>query len=894
MPELTKDAYYAEFGSRITQDSERLFVDEFLWALLGTKIGYIIPQRTFIDSTGKNRRIDFSYVEGSSKLAIEVNGETYHAEGIVPNNVFDDNLFRQNEILQDGYKLIRFSYSMLQSPQWRPVVMESLRNFFSNYAPNLLGEELVEPNPLQRNALKALEFYRSKGWKKGVVILPTGTGKTILSALDAKRFGGKVLFIVHRLDILKQSISAYKKVWDQAIIGILTGESRENELNCDILFASKDTLRQTTELIKYRHDEFDYIVVDEVHHGQTPSYSEIFSYFKPRFMLGITATPDRTDRKDIFEIFDYNKIFEVSLQEAIEDGYLVPYTYYGLLDNVDYSHIRYQNNRYRVDDLERNLIIPERNQAILREYLDKGSGDKAIGFCVSIQHANRMADFFNQNNISAVAITSETPDRDEKIESFRRNEINIVFTVDLFNEGVDFPNVRVLMFLRPTESKTVFIQQIGRGLRLCIGKDKVRILDFIGNYKRANQIRKWLAKSGQETVRNEGNERRKKIEYTYSTGCEVCFQAEVEEILDRQDESEIEVTKEDIKEAYFLLAESLGRKPSRSDVDTQGQYQMSLYTRLFQSWKGFLQEIGEYTEASYHYPQGVHLGHILSILDIFGRSSRAGTAFDDQYIRLRGRLSQDRVGIYQRQVKYKLLAAIELGILNDDRKIVNGEDYVPELTIIGQELRNSLVTLLESLELNFPISDDGIPSTRMVLPDQEYNRLIAEFISHNNQARTLWLRIVVKMPAVAQMLAYLYQVARKIDIERSEIYRDFFNAPFVQQFCDQEGIEEATEESSRRRCPFLLNILESCGIIAQNNRTISVRKFLITTNVVRSNRRESLEESELRASQLFQEWRNNESALLDSNDVSILRELFGANFLTDNYHLTEAEYIKIF
>lgn len=510
MPELTKDAYYAEFGSRINQDSERLFVDEFLWTLLGTKIGYIIPQRTFIDSTGKNRRIDFSYVEGSSKLAIEVNGETYHAEGIVPNEVFDDNLFRQNEILQDGYKLIRFSYSMLQSPQWRPVVRESLRNFFSNYAPNLLGEELIKPNPLQIDALKALQFYRSKkGWKKGIVILPTGTGKTILSALDAKRFGGKVLFIVHRLDILKQSISAYKKVWNQATIGILTGESRENELNCDILFASKDTLRQTTELTKYRHDEFDYIVIDEVHHGQTPSYSEIFSYFKPRFMLGMTATPDRTDRKDIFEIFDYNKIFEVSLQEAIEDGYLVPYTYYGLLDNVDYSHIRYQNNRYRVDDLERNLIIPERNQAILREYLDKGSGDKAIGFCVSIQHANRMADFFNENNISAVAITSETPDRDEKIESFRRNEINIVFTVDLFNEGVDFPNVRVLMFLRPTESKTVFIQQIGRGLRLCVGKDRVRILDFIGNYQRANQIRKWLAKSSQETVRNEGNERRK-------------------------------------------------------------------------------------------------------------------------------------------------------------------------------------------------------------------------------------------------------------------------------------------------------------------------------------------------------------------------------------------------
>ncbi len=201
MPEMTKDNYYAEFGSRFTQASERLFVDEFLWPLLGTKIGYLIPQRPFIDSMGRCRRIDFSYVEGKTKLAIEVNGETYHAEGVIPNEMFDDNLFRQNEILQDGYKLIRFSYSMLKSPQWRPVVVESLRSFFAAYIPTFLGEELIKPNPLQQEALQALDFYRAKGWKKGIVILPTGTGKTILSALDAKRLGGKVLFLVHRLDI---------------------------------------------------------------------------------------------------------------------------------------------------------------------------------------------------------------------------------------------------------------------------------------------------------------------------------------------------------------------------------------------------------------------------------------------------------------------------------------------------------------------------------------------------------------------------------------------------------------------------------------------------------------------------------------------------------------------
>jgi hypothetical protein len=288
----------------------------------------------------------------------------------------------------------------------------------------------------------------------------------------------------------------------------------------------------------------------------------------------------------------------------------------------------------------------------------------------------------------------------------------------------------------------------------------------------------------------------------------------------------------------------------------------------------------------------VHLGHILSILDIFGRSSRTDTAFDDQYIRLRGGLDQGRMGSYQRQVKYKLLAAMELGILKDDRKIANGEDYVPELTILGQDLRNSFVTLLESLELDFLIDNNGIPSTEMPLSVSKYNRLLLEFLANNNQARILWLTTVLKVPAVTQMLAYLYQVARKSSIERSEIYRDFFNVPFVQQFCDQEGIEEATEESSKHRCPFLLNILESCGVISQNPKIIQVRTFLITGTVVRSHQRESLEEAELRASKLSHAGITNESAL-DSDDVSILRELFGADFLTNNYHLTETEYIQL-
>lgn len=184
-------------------------------------------------------------------------------------------------------------------------------------------------------------------------------------------------------------------MWGNLNEGKLTGEEKYREKECDVLFASKDTLRQSEELAKFTRDYFDYIVIDEVHHSQTLSYQSLLKYFQPKFMLGMTATPDRTDRKDIFELFEYNNIYEISLNEVIERGLLVPYTYIGLTDNVDYSKIRYQNQSYRVDDLERLLIIPERNEAILKAYLDedKGTGDKAIGFCVSIEHADRMAEF---------------------------------------------------------------------------------------------------------------------------------------------------------------------------------------------------------------------------------------------------------------------------------------------------------------------------------------------------------------------------------------------------------------------------------------------------------------------------------------------------------------------
>lgn len=881
----TLEEYYEKYGNRVLHDSERLFVDEFLYPLLGDNLSAVIPQHPFVDRTGSRRQIDFACLQGTKKIALEVNGESYHAEGILPFEQFDANLFRQNEIIRRGYEVLRFSYSQLQSPSWRPIVQDSLRDVFHDYAPELLNTNAIEANEIQQEALHALNFHRNQGYTKGVVILPTGTGKTILSALDASKFPGKALFVVHRLEILKQSMDAYKLALGGVSMGILTGEDKENVFECDYLFASKDTLNKAETLTQFSPDYFDYVVVDEVHHGETPSYRAIFEWFKPKFMLGMTATPDRTDRKDILELFDYHKVYEITLPEVIDRGLLVPFTYHGLTDDIDYTKIRFENNKYRVDDLERNLIVPARNKAILEEYLSKGGGNKAIGFCVSIKHADRMAEFFNEHGVSAVAIHSQTPDRDTEMKAFRENDYHIAFTVDLFNEGVDFPNVRTLLFLRPTESKTVFVQQLGRGLRLCSGKEDVVVLDFIGNYKKANLIRKYLSKGKKPGTGGGGpNE---KTEYIYPEKCQVHFTDEVEQILNRQDEQEYVATKEDLIQAYHEVAEIVEKKPSRADIDQKGRFKASLYIKLFGSWLKFLKEIGEDTQASFHYPQGTTLAHTMSVLWFFTGQRRTGSQFDNSYIRMSGGYAPDRLGAYQRQVGYKLAAAMELGLLIDVRH--PGTNGMPiTLTPNGEKLASFLEPYLKESDLTFDLDADGVYSTRMRMSDEDSIRIFRKMCSENSEAHALVREVFLGMSAVQQMLAYIFQVARQSTITKNSIYAQFFESPMVRQFCDRQGIEPASIEASKRRCPFLLNILAALDVLDATTSSVSVKKALLIPELLRTNRAESKEELRDRLIDIATAWPDLEDSI-PSEVLSMSRELFGKDFLTSSYFLQEIE-----
>lgn len=886
---VSLEDYLAIYGSRISQESERLFLSDFLYPILGPEgIKFVIPQYPFLDSEGRIRRIDFALIKDDNRIALEINGETYHAEGIIPNEMFDDNLQRQNEILTAGWHLLRFSYNQLQVRNWRPRVLHSLRKLFLNNVPELINREAIQPNPIQALALESLDFYRKNGWKKGIVVMPTGTGKTFLSVFDSQRSAGRILFIVHRLDILNQSKEAFKTAWPNVRIGTLTGEIKEDIFDSTVLFASKDTLRTPEILKNFSKAYFAYIIVDEVHHGQAPTYSSILSYFEPSFfMLGMTATPDRMDRKDIFELFDYNKVFEYTLNEAIENGYLVPYTYYGLIDNIDYSKIKYNGVRYNIHDLEKNLIIEKRNEEILKEFLEKGGGNKALGFCCSIEHAERMAEFFNKSGIHSISITSATADRDKEIENFRTNKYTVAFTVDLFNEGMDFPELRVLLFLRPTESRTVFEQQLGRGLRLNPGKERVIILDFIGNYKKANQIRKFLSKKTKPIYSNSGHIT--KIEYQYVPGCEVRFDAKVEEILDFQDEAEREVTKEDLVDAYFELAEAIGRKPTQEDINSKGKYKMSKYFLLFGSWVNFLRNVGEYTESSYHYPQGVHLGHILYIINVVSSVGRSETHLDDRYVKLRGSLSEGRLGHFQRQTKYKLQALMEMGILIDDRTSEDNSNDI-KLTIEGEKISQDLAPLFNSIDLSFRETNDLVPSWDMNKEAKYFNKQISEFIKTKSESRKDLTRVFLRMPAVAQMLNFIYRVKRKETIPKLEIYDEFFKTPFVKMYCDQNGIEVPTQEGAKHRCPFLLNILESIGLISQNTREVKILKFVINEETMKLQNKES-KASILQRSRRVEEFFKKGNMAMSEEEESILKETFGINFLTERYFLKEYDII---
>jgi superfamily II DNA or RNA helicase/HKD family nuclease/predicted house-cleaning noncanonical NTP pyrophosphatase (MazG superfamily) len=343
----------------------------------------------------------------------------------------------------------------------------------------------VEPRPAQLLALRELERLRIDGHRRALVVAATGLGKTFLAAFDA-RDAMRVLFVAHREELLRQAAAAFSTVYPDRSVGYVV--DGRVELDRDVVFGSVQTISRTGFLEAHDLSAFDYVVIDEFHHAAADSYQRLLGALSPRFLLGLTATPFRGDHRDLLDLCDGNLAYQVGIFEAIALGWLVPFRYFGVADTVRYDDALLTARRtYDAVKLTQRVNTAERAARVVERFSEHDSR-AALGFCVSIAHADFMAEHFVAAGVPSAAVHSGpgSIERARAVRDLTEGRLRVLFTVDLFNEGVDIPTVDLVMFLRPTESMTVFMQQLGRGLRLHPVKSALTVLDFIGNYRNAH------------------------------------------------------------------------------------------------------------------------------------------------------------------------------------------------------------------------------------------------------------------------------------------------------------------------------------------------------------------------------------------------------------------------
>lgn len=511
-------------------------------------------------------------------------------------DTFED-LFFHHSIVIDDEELKRYSKN------WhKPAVSRDLVRYDKYREEDTNVQGLFQPRGAQIEALYALEDSREEGAVKGLVQAATGVGKTYLAAFDSIKYD-RVLFVAHREEILKQAAISFQNVRHSDDYGFFYGKQKDTDKS--VIFASVATLGRKEYLKKeyFAEDYFDYIVIDEFHHAVNDQYKRIVNYFKPKFMLGLTATPERMDGRSIYELCDYNVPFEISLKEAINKGMLVPFHYYGIYDETDYSELHLVKGHYD----EKELTAIYKNNAgrfdLIYKYYMKYRSSQALGFCCSRQHAEQMAKEFCKRGIPSVAVYSNadgefSEERNKAIEQLKNKEIKVIFSVDMFNEGLDIASLDMVMFLRPTESPIVFLQQLGRGLRTYKGKEYLNVLDFIGNYEKAGKAPLLLA--GGKSFTEEKAYDYNTIEYP--DDCIVDFDMRLIDLFKELDKKSLSI-KERICREYYRVKERLdGNVPTRMELFTYMDDEVYAYCMKhakenpFHRYLDFLHDLQELSE----------------------------------------------------------------------------------------------------------------------------------------------------------------------------------------------------------------------------------------------------------------------------------------------------------
>ena len=415
-----------------------------------------------VDIYGRHRYIDFALESPESKIAIEIDGETYHNPSKVSENKYADDLLKQNSLIYDNWKVYRWIYSQLEKQPEK--VKDELITFlgtspmfkaFEADLPVQMGQT-IELRDYQQEATKNLQKMREDGKTIALLYHSTGVGKTITAATDAKAVGGRTLFLVNALKLASQAQETFAKVWPEATLGEYIGSQKD--MTQTVIFATVQSISKDLE--KFSPTDFDYLIVDECHHAAANTYQKIFTYFHPKFILGLTATQERSDGEDMLELFQ-NVAHKMDLKTAVERGVLVPIRCIRVKTNIDLTDVRINGIKYNSQDLESKLFIPERNQLIVDTYLKYVNGKKTVIFCASVDHAAEIAMLLRDNGVKAEAVSGR--DRVEVREKILKD----------YETG--------LFMARPTMSKTIYLQQLGRGTRRCPGKEDLLVVDFVDN-----------------------------------------------------------------------------------------------------------------------------------------------------------------------------------------------------------------------------------------------------------------------------------------------------------------------------------------------------------------------------------------------------------------------------
>ena len=483
--------YHALSGSA----AEDLFIDLFSETFGAEKAGYLYSQYPFYDIYQNSRYADFLLENGGRKVAIEIDDETSHNKSLVSSNKFYDDLLKQNSMIYLGWDVYRWAVRQMQiQPE---AVKDELRVFLGSqprfreiedYLPTQRGKTLdgahLELKQHQREALDALQAMRDRHETIALLYHATGTGKTVTAVMDAKRCGGRTLFLAHTQELINQAADTFRRLWPEVSVGRYMEAIKEPEAH--VVCGSVQSV--ALHLEDFREDAFSYLIVDEAHHAAADTYQKILAYFHPAFTLGLTATPERTaDNRAILDIFK-NTAHKLDIQTAVEIGELVPIRCIRIHTNIDLTRVRFNSVQYNIRDLESKIYVPERNRLIVDTWLQYVRDKCTVVFCASVRHAEQIAELFRQAGVSAAAVSGgmKPAERREFQDRFVRREILVLCACDLLNEGWDCPEIEVLFMARPTMSRVLYTQQLGRGMRLFPGKESLMVFDFVDNASQYN------------------------------------------------------------------------------------------------------------------------------------------------------------------------------------------------------------------------------------------------------------------------------------------------------------------------------------------------------------------------------------------------------------------------